>query len=446
MRRWRARNRSPPRQAAPQAPPEFLAGAGRARRRRGHLRARRAGLAQRSRHIARVNVTGIITENRKLTEAVAALADDRSVPAVIVSIDSPGGSVAGGESLHAALDRVAAAKPVVAVMRGTAASAGYMVSLPAERIFAREATLTGSIGVILQTAEFVRPARQARHRSAGDHLRPAERPAQLHPPAHAGGPRLPRRARAGHVRPVRDHGRQRRGTWTRTPSASSPTGAPIPGGRRSALGLVDEIGGEIEARAWLASQHGIRREHPGARPRDGRLLRPHLRRGAARAAHLAARRWHPAPGRSGPEAERFLDASPAAPASSRPPANSHLQLRHDKIRADRRSGERQSSPDEPGRGADRGHDLRRDHRGAGPRRPRRVARLRRVHRQAARRPHRPQPAHRRGRAGEREARAVLQGRQGAARARQPRPASPARPRSGPSAPRPDPCASCSRSR
>ncbi|HYZ61859.1 MAG TPA: signal peptide peptidase SppA, partial [Acetobacteraceae bacterium] len=104
-------------------------------------------------HIARVNVTGIITENQKLNDAVVALAKDRRVPAVIVSIDSPGGAVAGGESLRAALMRVAAAKPVVAVMRGTAASAGYMVALPAERIFARDATLTGSIGVLLQTGE-----------------------------------------------------------------------------------------------------------------------------------------------------------------------------------------------------------------------------------------------------------------------------------------------------
>ena len=103
------------------------------------------------RHVARVNVTGVIQEDTKLLQAVSNLARDGSVRAVIVSIDSPGGSVAGGESLRAALIRVAAAKPVVAVMRGTAASAGYMVALPAQRIFARDATLTGSIGVILQT-------------------------------------------------------------------------------------------------------------------------------------------------------------------------------------------------------------------------------------------------------------------------------------------------------
>ena len=61
--------------------------------------------------------------------------------------------MAGGEGLHDAIAHVAAKKPVVAVMGGTAASAGYMVAVPAARIFAREGTLTGSIGVLLETGE-----------------------------------------------------------------------------------------------------------------------------------------------------------------------------------------------------------------------------------------------------------------------------------------------------
>src|SRR5690348_15476075 len=88
---------------------------------------RGAGLAPTGAHIARVSVKGLITEDRKLTDAIEKLADDREVKAVIVSIDSPGGSVAGGETLHDALSHVAAKKPVVATMGGLAASAGYMV-------------------------------------------------------------------------------------------------------------------------------------------------------------------------------------------------------------------------------------------------------------------------------------------------------------------------------
>ena len=53
--------------------------------------------------MARLSVNGLITEDSKLNEAIAALADDASAKALIVAIDSPGGSVAGGETLHAAI-------------------------------------------------------------------------------------------------------------------------------------------------------------------------------------------------------------------------------------------------------------------------------------------------------------------------------------------------------
>lgn len=104
-------------------------------------------------HIERLRVDGLITEDRAQLAAVRHAGSDDSVKALIVSIDSPGGSVAGGEALYRAISGVAAKKPVVAVMHGLAASAGYMVSLPANRIFANESTLTGSIGVLLETGD-----------------------------------------------------------------------------------------------------------------------------------------------------------------------------------------------------------------------------------------------------------------------------------------------------
>jgi protease-4 len=103
--------------------------------------------------VARLTVSGIITQDRKLDAAVVKLAGDNRVKALIVEIDSPGGSVAGGESLHDAIAQVAAKKPVVVVMDGIAASAGYMIAVPAARIFAQASTLTGSIGVLLPTGE-----------------------------------------------------------------------------------------------------------------------------------------------------------------------------------------------------------------------------------------------------------------------------------------------------
>src|SRR3954451_4343214 len=104
-------------------------------------------------HVARVPISGLIADDRKVPDAIDKLVEDNSVKAVILAVNSPGGSVAGGESLHAAIKRVAAVKPLVTVMGGLAASAGYMISAPTTHIFARESTLTGSIGVLLQTGE-----------------------------------------------------------------------------------------------------------------------------------------------------------------------------------------------------------------------------------------------------------------------------------------------------
>ena len=81
------------------------------------------------------------------------LADNDSVKALIVAIDSPGGSVAGGEGLHDAIARVAAKKPVVAVMGGTG-GVGRLHGRGARRADLRpRGTLTGSIGVLLETGE-----------------------------------------------------------------------------------------------------------------------------------------------------------------------------------------------------------------------------------------------------------------------------------------------------
>jgi protease-4 len=106
-----------------------------------------------SRYVAVLHVDGIITDDERRVEAVSDLVTDRHAAALMVVIDSPGGSVAGGEALHDAIAEVARVKPVVTVMGGMAASAGYMIAVPAARIFARDATITGSIGVIMEAPE-----------------------------------------------------------------------------------------------------------------------------------------------------------------------------------------------------------------------------------------------------------------------------------------------------
>jgi protease-4 len=108
----------------------------------------------RTRHVARIEIKGIIDDNPLLPAAIEDIAEDDSAEALIVAIDSPGGTVTGSEGIYDALRRAAAEKPVVAVMGATAASGGYIVALGADHIIARRNTITGSIGVLMQAMEF----------------------------------------------------------------------------------------------------------------------------------------------------------------------------------------------------------------------------------------------------------------------------------------------------
>ena len=201
-------------------------------------------------HVERLTVSGVITQNRKLIEAVDALGKDASVAAVIVAVDSPGGSVAGGESLHDALVRLAAAKPVVTVMGGTAASAGYMISLPAARIFASNATLTGSIGVILETgnaAGLMDKLGLSADAIISGPLK--DQPSFTHPLSPDGRAYLQALVMDMYGQFVTMVATARHLDEARVRTLAD--GRAYTGRQAQTLGLVDEIGGEPEARRWL---------------------------------------------------------------------------------------------------------------------------------------------------------------------------------------------------
>ncbi len=220
-----------------------------------------AGLSIAGAHVARLPISGIITDDRKLTQSIAKLADDPDVKALIVAIDSPGGSVAGGESLYRAIGAVAAKKPVVAVMAGTAASAGYMIALPAERIFARDATITGSIGVLLETGEIsglLGKLGVTAEAIASGALK--DQPSLTRPLSPAG-----RDVLRGLVMDMYDQfvamvvaGRKMDPARVRELA----DGRPYTGRQAVGLGLIDAIGGETEARSWLAANKGISADLP----------------------------------------------------------------------------------------------------------------------------------------------------------------------------------------
>jgi len=107
-------------------------------------------------YIARIYVDDIILRDDARSDVLEDLAADDNVRGVIIHIDSPGGSVVGGEDLYKNILDIGDNKPVVAVMGTVATSAAYMASIAASHVLAREGTVTGSIGVIMQTANINR--------------------------------------------------------------------------------------------------------------------------------------------------------------------------------------------------------------------------------------------------------------------------------------------------
>ena len=104
-------------------------------------------------YIARIQVQGLIRGNQDRVEALARLGKSRA-RAVIVHIDSPGGTTAGSEQLYGALRELQSKKPMVVVVDGLAASGAYIAALSAEHIVAQETSLVGSIGVLFQYPNF----------------------------------------------------------------------------------------------------------------------------------------------------------------------------------------------------------------------------------------------------------------------------------------------------
>ena len=99
--------------------------------------------------IARVNIEGLIRSDKDRVEALERL-EKSSAAAVVVHINSPGGTTAGSEQLYDALMRLKAKKSMVVVVDGLAASGGYIAALASDHIIAQQSSLVGSIGVLFQ--------------------------------------------------------------------------------------------------------------------------------------------------------------------------------------------------------------------------------------------------------------------------------------------------------
>ncbi len=218
------------------------------------------GLIDRA-HVARLDINGLIVEDTDRDQSLSELADDSSVRALIVRIDSPGGTVVGGELLYSRLRQLAEKKPIVAVMGEVATSAAYMTAIGSDYIVARDGTLTGSIGVILQTADLTGLLQKVGIKPETVKSSPLKaQPNPLEP--FTPEAREATRKVVGDIYEMFVSMVQERRRLSREQVDKLADGSVFTGRQAKANGLVDVLGGEREARAWLEEKHGIAQSLP----------------------------------------------------------------------------------------------------------------------------------------------------------------------------------------
>lgn len=207
-------------------------------------------------HIARLNIEGIILEDRWMDALIDDLKDDPKVRGVVVYINSPGGAVVGGENLYRNLRGLGETKPLTAVMGSVAASAGYMTAISGERIFAREGTLTGSIGVLFESTEVTALLDKLGVKSELVKSAPLKaQPNPLEPFSEAGRDAIKVVVMDMYDMFV-DMVTARR-PLSRDQVLTLADGRIFTGRQAVANGLVDAIGGEKEAIAWMEKEKGL---------------------------------------------------------------------------------------------------------------------------------------------------------------------------------------------
>ncbi len=206
-------------------------------------------------HIARVHISGLITGDRATLEMLERLGKSNA-KAILLSVDSPGGTTTGSEKLFNELRKINEKKPVVAVLGSVAASGAYIAAISADHIVAHKNSIVGSIGVLVQLPNVsrlldtigvkVETIRSSPLKAAPNGLEPTSEEA--------------RRALAAIVEDsydwFKDLVKERR--KLSDDELKKVTDGRVFTGRQSIpLKLVDAIGGEREAIAWLEKEKKI---------------------------------------------------------------------------------------------------------------------------------------------------------------------------------------------
>ena len=209
--------------------------------------------ARSNEHVAKVKISGTITTDEDLLERLASIEENENVKGVILAINSPGGTTVGGEAIYEAVRRISNKKPVVTQVGTLAASAGYMIAAGSDHIVAHKSSIVGSIGVIFQYPNF-----QGMLDNLGIDVRAIKSSPMKAEPSFFG--QTPPEAEAMIRNMILDSYdwfkgivTERRG-FTPAETASLADGSVFTGRQALENGLVDQLGGEEAARAWLTEE------------------------------------------------------------------------------------------------------------------------------------------------------------------------------------------------
>jgi protease-4 len=211
--------------------------------------------------IARIEISGFISGDDRTLDLIKRVRESNSVAAVLVELSSPGGTTAGSEAIYDALRRLSATKPTVAVIDTLAASGGYIAAIGTDHIVSRETSLVGSIGVLFQYPNFtglldhvgvaVETIKSSPLKAAPSGFEPTS------PEARAAIASLVSDSFAWFKRLVRE-----RRSYSDAELNTVADGRVFTGHQALGLKLVDEIGGEREAIAWLERDKKITPDLP----------------------------------------------------------------------------------------------------------------------------------------------------------------------------------------
>jgi protease IV len=220
------------------------------------LSSRRAGVFGVTPYIARVTISGLIRGDQERVEALDKLAQSSLARAVIVHVDSPGGTTAGSVLLFDSLSRLRDKKPLVIVVDSMAASGGYITAIAGDHIVAQQTSLVGSIGVLFQYPNFadllgkigvkMEAVKSTPLKAAPDGFEPTS------PEATAALNSIIQDSYAWFKGIVQD-----RRHMTDAQLATAADGRVFTGHQAIDLKLIDELGDERTALAWLAKEKDV---------------------------------------------------------------------------------------------------------------------------------------------------------------------------------------------